>query len=493
MKLLTILAVTAVAAGAAGDLDPSFDGDGKKLLADVRVPTEVLVQPDGRIVVAGDASGDFGVARLHPDGSRDTSFDVDGAATVDFGGQEHTRAAALQPDGKLIVAGTSTLQGNPAVVARLDPDGRLDPTFDGDGKDGMVYLNEVRSVLVQPDGRIVLAGPRPNNTMGVTRLNPDGDADDTTWADADFGMSVFVERAALDANGRIVVAGGVDTPEGAQIALARFDADGTLDDTFGTGGKVVYDSGQIDHATDMVLQGDGKIVVAGAVGSPQSPSMLAVRFGTDGRLDRSFGTNGRARVEFDGVSVAGAAVLQPDGKIVLAGTAIPPYDVALARLRPDGTLDPSFGTTTVDFGGDEGGSAVALQADGKIVVAGQSSIGAALARLMPDPPPPPAGGPAPPPAATPRCGGKRATVVGTPGRDRLRGTRRADVIVALGGDDRVVAGGGRDLVCGGAGADRLSGGAGRDRLIGGRGRDTLLGGPGRDRLLGGPGRDRATP
>ena len=476
MKLLTILAVAAVAAGAAGDLDPSFDRDGKKLLADIRIPTEVLVRPDGRIVVAGDASGDFGVARLHPDGSRDTSFDVDGAATVDFGGQEHTRAAALQPDGKLVVAGTSTLQGNPSVVARLNPDGRLDPTFDDGGRFGMVYLTEVRSVLIQPDGRIVLAGPRPNNTMGVTRLNPDGDADDTTWADADFSMGVDVQAAALDSDGRIVVAGNVDTPQGLQIALARYDANGTLDDTFGTGGKVVYDSGQIDYALDMVLQPDGKIVVAGAVGSPQSPSMLAVRFGTDGRLDRSFGTNGRARVEFDGVSIAGASGLQPDGKIVLAGTAIPPYDIALARLRPDGTLDPSFGTTTVDFGGEEGGNAVALQADGKIVVAGQSSLGAVLARLNSAPPlPPAAGAPTLPPAATPRCAGRRATIVGTPGRDRLHGTRRADVIVALGGNDRVLAGRGRDLVCGGAGDDRL------------------FGGPGRDRLLGGPGRDRTKP
>jgi len=496
--IATLLAVfAAVAAGAgAGDLDLSFDHDGRKVLPGIFSANAVLVHEDGKIVIAGDTvGGDFGVLRLNPDGSRD------GSATVDFGPQDRALAAALQPDGKLVVAGAGTPQeGQTGAVARFNPDGRLDSTFDGDGKKLLPLgtLEEVRSVIIQRDDRIVLAGRGRidgNPSMAVTRLTPDGGNDGTTFTPVTFGSGLEAAAAALGPDGRIVFA-GTDFLGGsrARIVLARYDVDGTLDDTFGSVGKVVYDTGGSDQAASVLVRADGKIVVAGTSATLGAPSMEAIRFNRDGGPDASFGSGGRGMPEFDGASAGVAAALQPDGKIVLAGTAVPPYTVALARLGADGALDRSFGSAgmiTVDFDSDASGSALALQPDGKLLVGGQIQVGAVLARLMPDPPPPAAGGGAPAPAAaTPRCAGRRATIVGTPGRDRLRGTRRADVIVALGGNDRVVAGPGRDIVCGGRGDDRLSGGLGRDRLLGGRGRDRLLGGAGRDRLAGGPGRDR---
>ena len=497
----------------AGDLDPSFARDGKTLLLDIRIPHEVLVQEDGKILIVGESAGDFRVVRLNPDGSRDKSFDGDGAAIADFGGDDRAYAAALQADAKILVAGSSSAAGfgERAAVARLDPNGQLDPTFDPGGADGdgmkilpnagTAYQSDVRAVLVQPDRRIVLAGSGfsgDESSITATRLTRSGAVDGTMFEHAGFGSQVNAAAAALGADGKVVVAGTRYVPDGNrfEIALARFDVDGLLDATLAGDGKLTF--GESEQVAAVLVQPDGKVVVAGATGGFETPAMVATRFNRDGTPDMSFDSDARAGADFDGVSLAGAAALRPDGKIVLAGVAVPPFDFAIARLNAAGGLDSTFGSrgmTTVDFGDIEAASAIAHQSDGRMVVAGESQVGAVIARLLADPPPSPGSGPGSPQPATPapRCAGKRATIVGTPGRDRLRGTSRTDVIVALGGNDRVVARGGRDLVCGGTGRDRLSGGAGRDRLLGGPGRDVLLGGAGRDRLIGGAGKDRVVP
>ena len=183
----------------------------------------------------------------------------------------------------------------------------------------------------------------------------------------------------------------------------------------------------------------------------------------------------------------------------------------ILRIQPGGALDTTFdgdGRKTIDLGGSDGARALALQPDGRIVVAGHGGVGADLAvvRLLGDPGSgargggtPGAGGGPGAGSGVPRCAGKPATIVGTAVRDRLRGTRRPDVIAMLGGND--VAGGGRgnDLICAGpgndrvlgnSGSDRLNGQSGQDRLQGGAGKDRLAGGAGRDRCFGGPGRDR---
>ena len=296
-----------------------------------------------------------------------------------------------------------------------------------------------------------------------------------------------------------------------EIALARFDADGKLDATFGGTGTVTLASDGSDEVGAVVVQPDGKVVVAGSRSTSGSFEIVVTRFTAGGAPDMSWAGDARAFPDFESQSFATAAALQPDGKLVVVGMDAAEVDMAAVRFRSDGSLDPSFGSggrSTIPGGFIEAASAVALQPDGRVVMAGQSIGGAPVVRLLADPPPAdggtpgggpsgtPGGGPSsePGPGVTPsvpRCAGRRATIVGSARGETLRGTPRADVIVARGGNNRVRAGGGRDVVCGGAGRDALFGGAGRDVLAGGAGRDRLVGGERRDSCSGGPGHDRA--
>jgi uncharacterized delta-60 repeat protein len=271
--------------------------------------------------------------------------------------------------------------------------------------------------------------------------------------------------------------------------IARYGAGGTFDEDFG---KRTLGKGT---PAAVLAQSDGRIVVESRSAEADSRTLLA-RLGARGEPDTAFGRAGTAAVNLHGPDVPAGAALQRDGRILVAGNA--GYDFSAARLTAGGAPDPGFGAggSVFGFSGVNVASAAALQGDGKLVIAGHTLVGdtsyVALARLLADPAPRTGEGPTGPahPPSVPRCAGRRATIVGTAGRDTLRGTRHADVIVALGGADRVLAGRGDDVVCGGAGRDRLNGGPGRDRLLGEGGRDVLAGGPGRDRLLGGPGRDR---
>jgi uncharacterized delta-60 repeat protein len=281
------------------------------------------------------------------------------------------------------------------------------------------------------------------------------------------------------------------------IAIARFNPDGSLDDTFDGVGKRMLDTAGDDRAYAVLAQPDHKIVIAGVV--DPGASLAVMRLNPDGSADTSFDGDGTSAVDFGRNDEGYAAALQSNGKIVVAGyTDVTGQDMfAVARLQPGGALDTTFsfdGRTTLNFGGDDTANAVALQPDGRIMVGGHTTgdRAGAIARLEGDAPP--SGGSGGPGGAVggsvaPRCAGRRATIVGTAGRDALRGTRRADVIVALGGNDRIRAERGNDRVCGGAGNDLVTGRAGRDRVLGGRGNDRLAGGGGRDSLLGQAGRD----
>jgi uncharacterized delta-60 repeat protein len=518
----TLALSAGVAAGSpAGDLDPTFEGDGKRIVSfgGADDAQQVLVQPDGKIVVAGygGPEGDFAVARLNPDGSYDNGFDGDGRAVADFGGDDKAYAAALQPDGRIVVAGQggSTQVGVWMAVARFDPDGSLDETFDPGGADGdgkKLFTNyedqqEVEGVLVQPDGRIVLAGTgygAENNDFAITRLYPKGAVDGTIFEHADFGGDDKAYGAALGPDGKLVVAGDAYGTN-VEMAVARYKPDGSLDKTFGAGtGKRRFGFEDDASARAVLVQPDGKIVVAGIGGLGYD--FLVARLNPDATPDPTFSTDGISTADFGGADGAYSAVLRPDGKVVAAGlTTEGGAEFAVARFLPNGALDTTFGSegkSTVSFATADIANAVALQPDGRVVVAGQTLYNnVAVARLQADPPPAAGAGPAGGPGSaggtartpsTPRCAGKRATIVGTARGETLRGTPRADVIVALGGNDRVVARGGNDLVCGGRGDDRLAGGPGTDRLNGEQGKDRLSGGPGRDRLAGGAGRDRCT-
>jgi uncharacterized delta-60 repeat protein len=514
LVVVLLLALSGFARAAPGDLDPSFGGDGMRTFGALSGDDAqaVLVQPDGKLVLAGYGGGNLAVARLNRDGSSDVSFGDGGMSGTDFGGNDSGHAAALQPDGKIVVAGYKEVDAEIAV-ARFHPNGSLDSSFDPGGADGpgrktFGYggYDIARAVLVQPDGKIVVVGNgNANRDLAVTRLNPDGsfdrsfDGDGTAGADvggADLGFA-----AALQPDGKIVVAGSTG---GEDVAVARFNptgpADKTLDTTFNGAGWRRFGYGGFDSARAVLVQPDGKIVLAG-YGGPNY-DLMVTRLNSDGSFDSGFSDGGTSGTDLGVNDYGHAAALQPDGKIVVAGErSSDDDDFAIVRLQPGGALDTTFsfdGRTTVNFGGNDSGQAVTLQANGRIVVAGDTTPGRdfAVARLLGDPSAgagkPPGGVGDEPGGRTgvPLCARRRATIVGTVRRDVLRGTRRADVIVALGGNDRVRAARGNDVVCGGAGTDTLAGESGRDRLLGGAGNDRLSGGSGNDRLLGQAGRDR---
>jgi uncharacterized delta-60 repeat protein len=215
-----------------------------------------------------------------------------------------------------------------------------------------------------------------------------------------------------------------------------------------------------------------------------------VRFNSNGSLDTGFGFGGTLRTFFGGGSEgANALVIQPDGKLLAAGfsngAGPDDFDFALARYNADGSLDASFdggigaggGFRTFLGGGKaEGAEALVIQADGKLVAAGYSDSGgdddfALIRYVLSDVSP----------LAPPRCGGRPATIRGTPGNDTLRGTDGPDVILGLGGNDVIRGRGGNDMLCGGPGRDRMFGQSGNDRMFGDKGKDSHDGGSGDDR------------
>ena len=319
-------------------------------------------------------------------GTLDPTFGSGGKRVIDFGtDDESVYGAALQPDGKIVLAGDSRLQ--PAVV-RLKANGTLDTSFDGDGRKLFSWgaIGRVTAVVVAPNGKILLggfSGPEGGNIQ-VARLNANG-AFDTTFGTAgiaavDFGATEFGEAIARQADGRILVAGRSST---AGAVVARLRATGVLDPDFGGDGRVTLPGGGSVNA--VLVQPDRNIVVAGNASG--SATMTVTRLKPDGSLDTSFGSGGTATVAFGSLAnPLGGAARQPDGKIVIAGYTQDGEDVAVARLNTNGSLDATFGTggkATVDFGAATFGNAVALAPNGRIVVAGQKTGGDdfAVARL----------------------------------------------------------------------------------------------------------------
>jgi uncharacterized delta-60 repeat protein len=249
--------------------------------------------------------------------------------------------------------------------------------------------------------------------------------------------------------------------------------------------------------TDIVLQGDGKVVavvdsfVGPAVSPERDDAFYVLRMSSNGSPDPGFDGDGLAVALFGQFTTAApsAVLLQSDGRILVGGSLTPasggPGDFALARFNSDGTPDSTTfgagGRVVTNLGSDDLLFALALQPDAKAVAAGTSGGDLALARYLLGP------GDSPPP---PACLGRLpATIVGTSGNDTLTGTPGTDVIVGLGGDDTIDGLGGDDRLCGGDGNDSIFGNEGADRIAGEAGIDRLLGGGGDDRLLGGDGDD----
>jgi uncharacterized delta-60 repeat protein len=495
---------------------------------------------------------DLALARYNANGTLDTGFGGgDGRVTTDFeGGDDHANAVAVQSDGKIVVAGLATI-GAPGseqsdfAVARYNADGTPDASFGGgDGRvtadfggtdealDVVVAAGRITAVgdvdggTAQPDGSVVglaaftQATGAPDNTFSVDGLQT------TQVRPAEPFPGDHARAAAPASGGRLVVAGSSGETNGEDFVLLRYEAGGDLDTTFrGDGIELTDFGGTFDAAYDMAVQADGKLVLAGTRRDDNTfDQLLAVaRYLPTGAPDTSFSGDGQDTAEvLDSFGTVlpffdvNAVAVHADGAILAAGRAAP--SVHLARFLPGGGLDPAFsgdGRTTADFGpvgpADFGATAnaLAIQADGKAIFAGEHQGDFLVARYQapaggtgggpgggnPGGGNPgggnPGGGNNPPGGEPPvgSCKGKKATITGTDGSDRITGTKGNDVIDARGGNDRVKGGGGNDLICGGAGNDRLDGGKGNDRLYGGAGKDTLIGGAGKDSLSGDSGND----
>jgi uncharacterized delta-60 repeat protein len=368
----------------------------------------VALQPDGKIVVAGTSfngrNNDALVLRFAADGGLDLSFSEDGA--VRFKGkanpEDAANAVALQPDGKIIVAGTIfNGANNDVLVLRLSPRGKFDATFNGDGvvtfNSGLDGSDIARAAAVQADGRIVVAGASfngTNNDVLVLRLNAGGNPDTTFSGNGivrfngaadgdDIGHAV-----ALQPDGKIVVAGTSFNGLHTDVIVVRFMSDGTPDGTFGVGGAAVYDSGRDDAGRAVAVQPDGRIVVAGTSFNGLNNDALVLRFTAAGLLDTTFSSDGVVTYNSpaQGNDAANAVTLQADGKIVVAGIHNG-TDALVLRRHGDGSPDTAFSADgRFRFSGLAGGAAaaraVAVQADGKIVVAGISNNNVLVLRLV---------------------------------------------------------------------------------------------------------------
>jgi uncharacterized delta-60 repeat protein len=365
------------------------------------LPESIVVQPDGRILVSGRFWEDFVsywygtfIARYMPDGTLDSSFGTDGIVARLGGpypvGSPGTGAdMALQPDGKIILIGQVAIAQS-ILVQRYTSSGQVDTTF---AQGGTAFVEGTRfsegtSVAVQPDGKIVGVGwdYEPFATpyydaILLFRLTAEGSPDTSFGAEGT--GKLFIQngydgaRVLLQTDAKILVVGTLWNPHTfpvSAVLMARYNSDGSLDSSFGTGGRVIH---QIDtqlYASAAVLQTDGKIVVADA-------RKGLIRFNSDGGLDENFGTDGVAAYNLADFRYPAAVVIQPDGKITVTGN-VPNAttgrsDVAVLRFRSDGSPDETFGgggraSYSINAGGTNYAyaAAVAMQRDGKMLVAG---------------------------------------------------------------------------------------------------------------------------
>lgn len=378
-----------------GSLDPAFSDDGRVTVGfgNSEYAKDIAIQADGKLVVVGSYEAfevaDFAVMRLNVDGSLDGGFGSGGKVRTGFGAYEGANAVVIQPDGKIVVAGDNV---DDATVARYTANGTLDGSFDGDGKVSIGSLSGgINDVALRPDGRIVLVGthesPDGDYKLAVYSLNPDSSLDTTFDADG----RIFVEVGAHDeaaavallSDGRLVAAGW----SGDQQMLVRLWPDGSFD----SGGRQAlgvdepgFPPGSIESTYGMAIQADGRIVVAGEVANAErteSDALLA-RFMQDGTPDTTFGNNGRLLFGLGVFNGARAVAIQTDGKIVTAGyfRSGTTVNFMVARFNADGSVDNTFalfGQNLMDFlGGDDWGWALAIAPDGKIVVAGEAYNGA---------------------------------------------------------------------------------------------------------------------
>ena len=313
----------------AGQLDPTFGSGGKVIDFSLPAVTATAVQSDGKVVEGGSILSNFSLARFNADGSPDTTFGFMGRLITDVGGTDVLGKIVIQPDNKIVVVGTTN---NNLVAVRYNPDGQLDNTF---------------------------------GTGGISSLS--------------VGLPEATVAVSYIPGGKILVLGQSGQPNtGAVVGsdeLIRLNADGSLDTSFGSGGKIENDHPAIPKGLQFAAaQADGQIVVAGSTGDSMEHSNFAYRYGTDGARNVTFASNLGTGTDV----LRGAINVGPDGKVVAVegdGT-----HMFIIRYNSDGSYDPTFGSggivtvTGTNPGGTSPFNSIVEQADGKVVADGDGFI-----------------------------------------------------------------------------------------------------------------------
>lgn len=400
---ILLLSPVSTSYGQSGLPDPSF-GDNGIVITDISsgqpdILRAIAIQPDQKILAAGSigtgAASDFVVVRYLPDGSPDPDFGVDGIARIDFNGVPSScYAVAVQPDGRIVLAGqASTNNASDFAVARLNTDGSPDTTFSHDGKvitDLSTTFEFPNTVLLQKDGKIIAAGRLESKTFSdfaAVRYLPNGDPD------PDFGFQGIVTTSlqsedevrcgVIQPDGKIILAGFSSVSAKGDFAMVRYLEDGTIDQSFGTNGKVLTDlegAGRSDFASGIVMEPDGHLVLTGSANFDNlflASDIGVARYDADGHLDLSFGDQGVYLLKLGGNTQAFNIARQSDGKYILAGKSDYVFSHnqwLIARINHDGGLDTLFGdhglTLTDINGNNEEPTGILIQNDSRIVVGG---------------------------------------------------------------------------------------------------------------------------
>ncbi|HYV90131.1 MAG TPA: T9SS type A sorting domain-containing protein [Chitinophagales bacterium] len=400
----------------AGILDSTFGINGISNCLPGGAGCSVAIQTDGKIVVGGcNHNGHFALARFESSGLLDSTFSSDGVVELNLG-PNSCQKIAIQSDGKILEGGTDgTLFG----LARFNIDGTLDISFSGNGTvstslNDSGYASYSYGLTIQPDDKIIQVGESWSNSgiMGfaVARFNTDGSLDNSFGTGGKVLTPIgnalpYATCAVVQPDGKILIGGTSWSATGSPscFALARYNSNGTLDVDFGVGGKVTTyfgagDANDYDTGLAIALQSDGKIVMTGTSyinGTDTLAKIPIVRYNADGSLDNSFGVDGKVSAFFPshGYYEPSSIAVQQDQKIVIAGTGTnspsidSKHDFLLSRFNTNGSLDSSFGSNGIVITAIDSTinaiNSLCLQQDGKIIVAGISYMqGMVVARYL---------------------------------------------------------------------------------------------------------------
>lgn len=384
-----------------GQLDLSFNSTGKVITnfgQYYATLSAVQTLTNGQIIVAGSlaanssfTSYDFFVARYNSNGSIDPSFGTNGFTIIDFSSNyDAANALAIQNDGKILVAGRSTSNVYYDVaIARLNANGQLDNNFNGTGKvlvDVQGESDEARTITLQKDGKIIIAGLSSTATAGnalALRMNTDGTLDNSFGTNGHvlftFTGAAYFSSCLVMSDGNIALAGSTIVLGNSRMAMAKINSNGSAANSFGTNGQAEFleTAGQSSCAALRYNPFDQNFYLAGMCAT--DAYMLSVK--NDGSINTSFATNGRANFDLGGSEIFNSFCIDQNGDFLLCGNNYinSSYESFVAKLKANGTADNAWGTngaTSIDWStANDYGTAMTLQTDGKLLMVGSNNNG----------------------------------------------------------------------------------------------------------------------